>query len=420
MKYIDLLQTNIKNKPQEVFVGLCVFFVVVMGTSIHHVASTSFALLLIASFFSIKSWSVTWKSLRKQEKWLLTGFSLYALSGVVAFINVQDVHEYIKEIERYLRFLLAVPIYLFLVKYKVNAINYLYAGAVFSGPFLFYIVFSSYLENPEVPASGHYHHIIFGSVAMLNVGVMLAILLAEKTSTLTKVIISISMLCGFVAVVLSQSRGVWLVLPAYILIALYYSLKLSRIKLVGMVTILALMGALLLMSPAGDMVNKRISVAADEVSDFYTKNQYVSSLGTRLAMWEIAIDVWKQHPLVGTGPGDFDEVIIDLQKSGKYVGMNPHESTHNIYMQSLVNAGLVGLVSMLIALFIIPLKILLQSRLVCPTRFLVGIVFVLLFATVGLSESWTLRLPTVSVYIIFLLTIVSSIYLPKDKVLNDS
>lgn len=415
MKYIDLLLAYIKNKPQEFFVGVGVFCVAVMGTSVNHVASTVFSLLLISSFFVIKDWSVTWKQLSNNEKWLLAGFSLYAFSGVLAFVNVQDVQEYIKDLERYVRFLAAVPIYLFVRKYKLNVIKYLYAGVVFSGPFLFYIAFSDYMENPNMPARGYYHHIIFGSVAMLNVGVMLAILLATKTNKFIKTVVAISMLGGFMAAVLSQSRGVWLVLPLYILVALYYSLKCSRARFGSMVIMLVLMGAALLTSPVGEMVIKRVDIAVDEVSAFYTEGQYISSLGTRLAMWEIAFDIWKQHPVVGSGPGDFDDIIRELQKEGKYVGMDVHGSTHNIYMQSLVNAGLFGFLTMLLAIFIMPLKIIMQSRIKNSDRSLLGFVFIILFATVGLSESWTLRLPTVSVYIIFLIVIISNMYLPEKN-----
>ena len=39
-------------------------------------------------------------------------------------------------------------------------------------------------------------------------------------------------------------------------------------------------------------------------------------------MWDIAIDVWKQHPVLGSGPGDFDDEILSLQSEGEYAGMD--------------------------------------------------------------------------------------------------
>ncbi len=257
--YLEALFAEIKYKPQQFFVGLCVFFVAIMGTSVHHVASTAFALLFVAGMFILKDWVTAWKALTKYEKWLLIGFSLYALSAVISYVNVQDTSEYIKELERYFRFLLAVPIYLFIKKYNIDVINYLFYGAIVSGPFLFSIALSDYINNPDVPAKGYYHHIIFGSVAMLNVGVMLAILLVSKINKYIKVIVVVSMLCGVVAAVLSQSRGVWLVLPVYFLIALYYTLRHSKGLFGGLIVVSVLVVAILLASPVGEMVMKKVA-----------------------------------------------------------------------------------------------------------------------------------------------------------------
>lgn len=419
-KYIEQLLTTINTRRLEVFSGLCVFCLTVMGTSVKDVASTASAFLLIASLFAIKHWRSAWHLLSKYEKWLMMCMALYALSGVIAVINVQDMDEYIKDLERYMRFALGIPIYLFIRINKLSLLKYLHAGAVISGPFLLMIALPGYLDNPDVPARGYYHHIIYGAVAMLNVGVMLAMLLTVKMNNMMKAIIFISILCGLLASVLSQSRGVWLVLPLYLMLVMYFMLKQSRMKFAVMVMVLAVLGTGLLMSPAGDIVKNRVASAVDEVTAFYDKNQYISSLGTRLAMWEIALDVWQRHPVVGTGPGDFDEIIKRLQKEGQYTGMEVHESTHNIYVQSMVNAGTIGLVTMLLIIIIMPLKIFIRSGRTHPSAALTGIVFILLFATLGFGESWTLRSPTVSVYIIFLLTIVSSIYLPRNHADEES
>ena len=341
-KYINQLQADVKNNPQDVFVGVCIFCVAVMGTSVHHVASTAFALLFIASLFIIKNWAYTWRQLSKNEKWLLTGFGLYALSGVIAFVNVQDVQEYTKDIERYVRFLAAVPVYLYIKKYNVNVIKFLYAGVVASGPFLLFITLPKFIDNPGDPAAGDYHHIIFGAVAMLNVGIMLSLLLVGEISKGKKAVIAIAMLCGFVAALLSQSRGVRLALPVYVLIALYVSAKHSKRNFVSIILGLVIVLSVFVFSPVGDMVEKRIDLAVEEVSQYYSDDRYVTSLGTRLAMWEIAIDVWKKHPIIGTGPSDFDEEVRSLQKKGEYVGMPLHSTTHNMYFQALVNTGAVG------------------------------------------------------------------------------
>lgn len=408
-KYLALLLTNVEHKPQALFIGVCVLLISVMGTSVSHVASGSFALLLLFSLFIIREWKDLWQQLAKYEKWLLISFILYAFSGIVAFVNVQDVDEYIKDIERYLRFLAAVPIYLLFIKYKEYFLKYLYAGALISGPFLFYIAFTAYLKNPEMPAHGDYHHIIFGSFAMLNVGIMLAVVLTLKLTVTEKILIVISMICGVAAALLSHSRGVWLVIPVYVILSLYYSLRYSKIRFRSVIILIALLVIVVVFSPLNDIVSSRIDAAIDEVSAFYSDDQYISSVGTRLAMWEIAIEVWKQHPILGIGPGDFDDAIMALQKQGEYRGMPVHDSTHNIYIQSLVNTGLIGLFALLFSFVYVPAKIVIENFQTRPDATLATIVTVLLFLTVGFSESWTLRLSPISVYLVYLIAAVSGL-----------
>ena len=408
--YIKVLLTNLINEPHTVFAGVCIFFVAIMGTSVHHVASVVFALLLIASLSVLPRWKNIWQQLNATEKLFLMGFGLYAISGMVAYINVQDTREYIKDLERYARFLAAIPIYLYIKYYKVNVINYLYAGAIVSGPFLLFIAIQSYMSNPELPAQGQYHHTIFGSVAMLNVGIMLAMLLRKKLDKISVFIILLAMICGFIAAVLSQSRGVWLALPVYMIIALYYSFKSPRVNLGGLLLVAALITGVIVSSPVSKMVDNRVSAAVEEVSAFYDNNQYTSSLGTRLAMWTIAINEWKKHPLVGSGPGDFDDAIRELQSNGDYKGMDVHISVHNIYFQSLFNAGLIGFLALLFGIIYMPLKVMLRSGSRINDVSLAGIITILLFAIAGISMSWIIRSSAIAVYILFMLTIVSSIY----------
>jgi O-antigen ligase len=407
--FADRHNWDIPSRPLNFFAGMCVLMLAIMGTSVSHVASTSFALLVLSGLFTMKHWKQTWIDLAKEEKWMLYGFALYALSGFISYINVQDVSEYIKDIERYFRFLLAIPIYLFLKSYRIDVIRYLYAGVLLSGPFLLAVALYAYFENPNMPSRGHYHHIIFGSLAMLNVGVMLAIMLTKKLSNLARIAISVSILCAFTAAILSQSRGVWLAAPAYLVIVLYMIWRHSKKGAVFTLLAIGVIASVAALSPVGGIVEKRITEAVDEVTSFYKEDSYATSVGARLAMWKIAIDVWKENPMLGTGPGDFDDEVVALQNKGEYVGMEIHASTHNIYVQALVNTGLFGIFVLLFSIFVQPVRMLYSSRYNDRTTSLSGLTVLLLFAVVGFSESWILRLPVISVYIIYILVIVSSL-----------
>lgn len=404
--------SDLKEKPATFFVGICILSLAVMGTSINHAASTSYALLMFTGLFTLWLTRSAWAELHKYEKWMLAGFALYAFSGVITVINVEDMDEYIKDLERFLRFLFAIPIYIYLRRYRVKAVQFLYVGAVVSGPFLLVVAILSLIDAPNEPARGDYHHIIFGSLAMINTGICLAMLLVGRLSTLMRVLVGVSVLMGFAVTILSQSRGVWLVAPVYLLVVLVYAWRESRKKFAIFLGVLVLATAAIAVSPLGKLVQVRVDVAVQEVENFYEHNRYQSSVGTRLAMWEIAYYAWRQFPVLGIGQGDFDEYICDLKYHGHYRGMDVHSSTHNIYMQAMVSNGTIGLVALVMGLFVIPLINIRGIK--DPVAKLSGMMVVTGFIIIGLSESWTLRLSIISVFILYLLIIIAGSYNERD------
>jgi O-antigen ligase len=410
-KYVN----TIKAEPLTFSMGAGVLMLAVMGTSVRHVSSAVFAILFLMSLVVIKDWFKVFASLSRLEKFFLAAFFLYTLSGLLSFYNVDDVDKYYRLLERFLRFSLIVPVYLLLIRNGKSILNYLYAGSIISGPFLAAIAINHYIEHPDVPAQGYYHHIIFGQLAMLNVGIMLSLLLSRNMQRKYQLLIIASMLCGIVTAVMSQARGVWLVFPAYVLIATYYVVKDKRLSARTLVSILISVVLLALLTPVGELIKNRTDAAVTEISRFYSEDQYVSSVGTRLAMWDIAINVWQENPLLGTGPGDFDDEIQTLQKRGEYVGMAVHNSVHNIYIQALVGSGIVGLIAMLLAVIVMPTIVLLNRHVTDREGRLAGIITIVSFAIYGFSESWTLRLSAISIFLVFLVVIVSHLSIVRSQ-----
>lgn len=416
--FLKVYLNKLKSDPLFFITAMSVFFLVVMGTSVRHVASSAFAILVLLSITGIKHWKEQFLKLSLLEKAFLLSLFMYMISGALSYYNVDDVDKYVKIFERYFRFLMVVPIYLFLMKRRISVLNYLYAGAVVSGPFLLVVAVTHFYEYPDLPAQGYYHHIIFGQLAMLNVGIMMSVLLTRGLSRKLQLVIVASMLCGIFAAIMSQARGVWLVIPVYVIIAVYYAVKDKKLSIAHIAAFFLIIVSLSILSPTGELIKQRTEAAMNDVSDFYTQDKYISSLGTRLAMWDIAVDIWKRHPVLGTGPGDFDDEVRALQKNNKYVGMDVHNSVHNIYIQALVGAGLVGLVA-LMAVLLVPIKMFIAKYSVDKGASLAGIVAVVSFMIFGLSESWILRLSIVSVFLVYITVISSHLYL-ADRMNNET
>ncbi len=404
--YLKKLLKTVKEDPVVFTMGMCVIALAVMGTSVRHVSSSMFGLLFIFSLSVLLSWSAIFKALTKTEKLFVLAFILYTVSGLLAYYNVDDVDKYVKLLERYLRFLMAVPVFLLMIIKRKSLINYLYIGAGISGPFVFLVALNHYLSFPDVPAKGYYHHIIFGQLAMVNVGIMISYLVTNKLSRMMQFFILISIILGLFATVLSQSRGVWLVFPLYILLAAIYLFNDGKLRLKAILIFLVLAISLVVLTPAGDLIKQRTKSASSEISAFYDDGKYTSSVGTRFAMWNIAIDVWKQNPVLGTGPGDFDDEVMALQANDKYIGMDVHNSTHNIYIQALVGSGVIGFI-MLLFVLVMPLIIIWGKKGNEKTAKLTGLIIIFSFAVFGLSESWVLRLSITSVFLVYIITIIA-------------
>jgi len=408
--YLNKLLTTIKDDPLAFTIGMCIIMLAVMGTSVRHVSSTMFTLVFLLSLPTLLSWPKVFSSLIKVEKIFLLSFVFYTASGLLAYFNADDASQYIKLLERYFRFLIAVPIFLLLIKKNKSLINYLYVGAALSGPFVFAVALIHYIADPEVPAKGYYHHIIFGQLAMLNVGILIAYLITNKLSRVMQALILTSMFLGITAAILSQARGVWVAFPIYIMIAVIYLLKNSRLKLKVVSILLLIAVTLIVLTPASELIKLRTESATSEIAAFYNDGKYISSVGTRLAMWEIAINVWEKHPILGTGPGDFDDEVRALQNSGKYIGMDVHNSAHNIYIQAMATSGVIGLLALIFVL-LMPLMILLNKNNCEESAKLTGLIIVVSFAVFGVSESWVLRLSITSVFLIYTEVVVAHVVL---------
>lgn len=410
-KSIEIFVNKIRAEPLVFSIGICVLLLAVMGTSMRHVSSAMFAILFILSISAITYWKKLYFSLSNVEKMFLGALLLYTFSCGLSFYNVDDVEKYFKVLERYLRFTMIIPVFFLILKKKISVLNYLYLGAIISGPFLFLVALQHYLAEPDLPAKGYYHHIIFGQLAMLNVGVMLSIVLTKNLKRQYQLIILLSMLCGIAASVMSQARGVWLVFPVYVLIGIFYTVKDKKINTNYIAALLVTIVLLSIFTPIGSLLKQRTESAINEVNRFYVADEYISSVGTRLAMWRIAIDVWKQHPVLGTGSGDFDDEIKVLQNKGEYVGMDIHNSAHNIYFQSLADVGIVGLAALLFVICIMPLRLLFYENYINEEGRLVWFIILISYAIFGLSESWTLRSPAVAVFLVYVIVTFSHIHL---------
>lgn len=107
-----------------------------------------------------------------------------------------------------------------------------------------------------------------------------------------------------------------------------------------------------------EYVFKALSKQANQKVDQNT----TESTQVRFLIWEQAIELIKEEPLVGTGTGDIkDNLLIKYEQAGMQGAFDKKLNVHNQYLQVFATLGLIGFI-VFIASIIIPLKIALNQR----------------------------------------------------------
>jgi O-antigen ligase len=94
----------------------------------------------------------------------------------------------------------------------------------------------------------------------------------------------------------------------------------------------------------------RISEGQADIKQMAQDN-YMSSLGARVAMWKTAWLIFEDHPLIGVGPGRFQAELIRRIDAGDIPSTGTYNQPHSDIMHSLSSGGLFKLFAYLGILF---------------------------------------------------------------------
>jgi putative inorganic carbon (HCO3(-)) transporter len=139
------------------------------------------------------------------------------------------------------------------------------------------------------------------------------------------------------AMVLTYSRGAWLSLLLIVPIALLLLRPPSWTAAAGRVLIVTLLvsGVVMTITNVPTSLSGGQAVAARAVSITDTDDL---SIQGRINFWRAAIDIFRDHPLSGTGPGTFGAVHPRYQRDVRFYARD----AHNLYVQTLAEMGVPG------------------------------------------------------------------------------
>jgi len=394
---------------------LVVFLFPILVATVNHGGSVPYLLLVLFGLFL--GWS-EWAFLESWEKKVLLGFSVFFILISLSFLNAQDYYDGVKKLEKYLLFPAIIPMYLLVKKYQVETGKvYLFGLCVASIVMLTVGVQALGLKSFDkywYRAEGAYNALIFGDVAMLIVVIIACALLTICKKWWCYIGGLLFIASAFVTGLLSGARGSWLLLPIFVAWLMWLYRKELRPKhLVLLVIIFSFIGW---GAYSSSSVKYRLGKMVDEYNEYSLDGADVkfSSLGTRLEFWRDSITIWRAHPVIGTGIGDFKNDVKQMIADGRSNSQKALGHAHNIYFDALAISGLVGLFALLIFVQLMPYLMFRSfwNKEKDPwIRFyaLSGMATIIAFAVFGLTEGWLARNPFVRTYLMSILVFMSSI-----------
>ncbi len=299
-------------------------------------------------------------------KLVMTTFGLYF---AIYAVSVAFHHDPISHLDQPSRMILALPIFLLLLRHPPKITWLMHAillGSTIAGLSALYHIYGLHLGRAytglNTPYLKGYMPIQSGNMAM-TLGVMsLAIgiyWLKEKQYGLIALSI-LSALLGISGSFLSGSRGGWVFLPLALIYLVFSNRRYFKTKaLIALMATLVIFGSIACRVPP---ISNRINDAISNVTHYEQGNE-MSSLGIRFELWKSAIYTFEQHPIFGAG---YRERQVLREKWGSEGLINKTIShytlhSHNQYLEDLSLRGVIGFTS-LILLLVIPFIIFNQNN----------------------------------------------------------
>ena len=389
---------------------LAIFLLPILTPSVKHGSSVVFWFLFALGLFL--GWP-GWKLLNRDEKRLLVGFVILFAVAALSFINTEDTRYGFRRIEKCLAFPLVIPAYLFLRRFRVEGGRPLLLGCFVAAIVAcLQATYQSYWAGIE-RTHGAYHYVLFGHVTMYLAIILSVSLLTVCSRPWHYGMVVLGMACASIASALSQTRGSWLAVPicaAVLLCLCRESLGLRKVLVCAAVLILVC-GTALWLSPFR-VFDRLIGDTVVELRIYAADPRAATSGGERLNMWRDAITIWLEHPILGTGLGDFSVHSRHLIDEGLSNMTRTYAHAHSVYFHVLATTGLAGLVTFVAGALVLPFRFFLrqwQADDAPPRRFCIvaGLLTIVSFAAFGLTESWNCRLPMVNIFVLSLVALMA-------------
>ncbi|RXJ87161.1 O-antigen ligase [Arcobacter sp. CECT 8985] len=197
------------------------------------------------------------------------------------------------------------------------------------------------------------HHSAHNVGLALVIAILLYNLLNKKNiSTLVKVFSLIFMTTATINMSFIASRTGYILYIFIILVVIILTFRKKIFKVMAS-TIIILSIISTLAYNYSNTVNYRVNQTIDSIEKIVNNDNYKTSVGLRIGFAKYSLDVIEENLLFGVGTGDhMDEVHAIIPKKHEYIKNNDLISKpHNVYIQILLQIGLVGMIGFIYLIY---------------------------------------------------------------------
>lgn len=231
---------------------------------------------------------------------------------------------------------------------KPSSKQWFLGGLVVSGLAATYWALQAWPWSVVSRAQGTTNNAIhFGNLSAVVMMLSLtAALFATDVSSKFRSLLFIAALGGLVGAAGSMSRSSFVVLLCVLPLGFFASNARSVKWLNRLIaaSVVAVCVSVLMSSSIRDRL--RVTEALVDIQHIQEGN-YMSSVGARVAMWQTAWNIFKEHPIIGVGPGRFQSEIVRRIQAGEIPNTEIYNQPHSDIMHALSSGGLLKFLSYL-------------------------------------------------------------------------
>lgn len=320
------------------------------------------------------------------------------------------------ELEKLLRFALAVPVLWLLLRAPqqwLKQIQWSILAGALAGSGILIVAMTYWGRGSVVDIGGRYNAVafanmtlLFGSMSLLSIGWGALSRWPRAEAALKILAFALSVWATW----LSLTRSSWMLLP---ILAVVFLLGLRGWSTRHKGYCALAVSVVLIVSAVGIWnFSSRMQSVATELQGFSTSADRDTSFGIRLQLWHASLLMFQKSPVVGVGPSNFRNELLELQKQGvvsKEV-VEGYGEPHNDLLAALSGYGLLGLLSIL-ALYLVPAVVFLR-RLASDDRVIrigaqMGLLFCLGYCAFSLTEMMFRNMRSVPTYSLIVVALIA-------------